>query len=305
LCPFPPAHAVIILWPQRIQNELPNLMDPLFTQYLWHINEAHVAELRMKLKASAAQPVMAQLPARFSTTIQANGMAKAWNAYLTEKHSTDRSVLVLPLSGEMSRSSYWNFGNEFYIRQLREAVTDPDFKGCVLQMNTPGGTADSTPAFAQAVAEFRKSKPIIVQTAYCASAGIYVASQADEIFVEDQAASSIGSIGTLLILENYAEYLKQQGIDVKIMRAKGSEDKALVNWIEPTPEAALEGLQLMLNTCQKEFVGAVKRGRAGKIKSDEVFTGKMYSASEAIRLGLADRKGDLGQAVKRVLERAA
>ncbi|MCE6987488.1 S49 family peptidase [Dyadobacter sp. CY323] len=280
-------------------------MDSRLTNFIWHIDGSYVPQIQARLKDKSLAPFQAKLPAAYEAKIQANGVAKSWNMWLTDRFSTDRSVLVLPLSGEMSRYSWDNFGNDFYIRALKSAASDADFKGAVLQMNTPGGTADSTPAFAQAVADFRKSKPIIVQTAYCASAGIYVASQANEIHIENQAASSVGSIGTLLIRENYAEYLKMAGIEIEIMRATKSKDKALVNWIEPTPEEALALLQTMLDECQREFEGAVKRGRAGKITSEEVFTGKMYGADLAIKLGLADRKGDLPQAVKRVLELAA
>ena len=278
-------------------------MNPLLTQYIWQICETHLPELQYKLRNYSKGPVKPTLPASWDQRIQASGVAKSWNDYLTELYSPDKNVLVIPIKGEMSRSGYWGLGNEFYIRQINAAVKDTDYKGIVLAMNTPGGTADSTPAFAQAVADFKKAKPIITHTGYCASAGYYVASQCDEIIIEDQAASSIGSIGTLLILENYAENLKQQGIDMKIMRAKGSEDKALVNWIEKPTEEALAGLQTMLDACQKEFAGAVKRGRSGKI-NNSVLTGKMYGANDALKEGLADRKGGLTSAVKRVIELA-
>jgi len=191
------------------------------------------------------------------------------------------------------------------MRQLNSALKDPDYIGAVLDIQSPGGTADSTSAFAQTVYNFNKVKPIVTSTAYCCSAALQVASQSSEIHIEDQASSMMGSIGTLLILENYIEYLKQQGVEVRIMRAKGSEDKALVNPYEQLPENAEAELQAMLDACQREFVGSVKRGRAGKITSSEVFTGKVYNATNSIRLGLADRKGDLYGAIKRVPELAA
>ena len=262
-------------------------------------------ELTFKLRNPTRVPFSAVLPASFEARIKASGIAKSWNDYLTQVYSTDKNVLVLPVEGEMSRSGYWGYGNEFFIRQLNDAATDSDFKGAVLKMNTPGGTCDSTPAFAEAVANFQKLKPIITQTGYCNSAGIYVASQCDEIIVEDQAATSIGSIGTLLIYENYKKYLEMQGIDMEIMRATASKDKARVNWIEDLSDEARAGLQSMLDACQKEFAGAVKRGRAGKIASEEIFSGKTYNAADAIALGLADGKGDLNFAVKRVLKLAA
>lgn len=275
-------------------------MNHLLTRYIWQICESHLPELQYKLR-NPGKAFVPTLPKSFEAIAMSSGIAKAYNDFFTAAYSTDKSVLVIPVQGEMSRNSYWGYGNEFLMRQLKAAMADPDYKGTVLKMNTPGGTADSTPAFAQAVADFKKVKPIVTQTAYCASAGYYVASQCDEIIIESQAASSIGSIGTLMIYENYTENLKQQGISMEILRAIGSEDKARVNWIEELTPEARAGLQVVLNACQKEFAGTVKRGRAGKI-SNEVLTGKMYGADAALGNGLADAKGDLAFAVKRVLE---
>jgi len=276
-------------------------MNPLSTQFLWQISEAHLAQLQFKLRVVSKFPFNAVLPKSFEAQVKASGIAKAYNDYLTQVYSSDKSVLVLPVHGEMSRDSYWNYGNDFFIRQLNAAAKDGDYKGAVLNMNTPGGTADSTPAFAEAVYNFKKVKPIVTQTAYCMSAGYYVASQGNEIIIEDQAASSIGSIGTLLILENYAKNLEQQGISMEIMRASDSQDKARVNWIEEITPEAKAGLQRMLDACQKEFAGAVKRGRSGKVTA-AAMTGKTFNATDALKEGLADSKGDLAYAVRRVLE---
>lgn len=275
------------------------------TNYIWQISEAYLPELQLRLRKSnsnATHQGALGLPKELEQHIKASGIAKGYNDWFTELYSTDRSVLVLPIQGEMSRNgSLFNRGNEFLIRQIIAASEDSDYKAVVLQINTPGGTADSTPELAEAVARLRNEKPVVTHTAYCASAGYYVASQSNEIIIADQAASSIGSIGTLLIYENYKEHLKQEGISMEIIRAKGSEDKARVNWIEELTPEARAYLQNMLDACQIEFAGAVKRGRAGKIRSEDVFTGKMYGANEAIKLGLADSKGSLSDAIKRAL----
>jgi ClpP class serine protease len=267
---------------------------------IWQIDEAYLPTLMARLKGSE-RPGLPTLPEQYLKVAQ-NDLARAWNTYLTERYSTDNRVLVLPISGPMSRDSYWSLGNEMLMRLLASAADDPKYLGVVMSMNTPGGTADSTLALAQSVEAFRKKKPIMTATAYCASAGYFAASPSTEIFIEDQAASAIGSIGTLLIYENRTKQLEQDGISMEIMRAKGSQDKARANWIEPLPDSARAELQAMLDDCQKEFAGMVKRSRAGKIKSDEVLTGKMYGADAAIRYGLADRKGTLADAIKRVIQ---
>lgn len=282
-------------------------MTPLATQFIWHINEASLHELtsRVNRLAEPGKQHRFALPASYEAIIKASGMAKAYNEYFIREYSTDKNVLVLPVEGDMSRNGGWyGWGNEFLSRQLIAAASDAEIKGAVLKFNTGGGTADSTPAFAQTVANFSKVKPIVAHCASCYSAGYFVASQCDEINMEDQATSGVGSIGTLLIYENYKRYLEDQGIDMEIMRAAKSTDKARVNWIEELTPEARAGLQASLDACQKEFEGFVKRGRAGKISS-EVFTGKTYNVADALKLGLADSKGDLHSAVRRVLTLAS
>jgi ClpP class serine protease len=112
----------------------------------------------------------------------------------------------------------------------------------------------------------------------------------------------IGSIGVLLVLADQSQALEKQGIKVQIIRADGSQDKALVNGVEPVSDETMAELKATLNACRAEFVGYVRRGRAGKLQSNEVFTGKMYTATQAVSNGLADRKGNLQQAIQRAIQ---
>lgn len=206
-------------------------------------------------------------------------------------------VAVIPISGTMSRNGFCGYGNEYITKLIEVADKDTNTKAVVLKINTPGGTVDSTEMLADAVKNF--SKPILAWTPFCASAGYFVASQCDEIFLEDSVTSDVGSIGVLMVYVDQSKFLEKEGFDVTIFRANGSEDKALLNGIEPLTDELKAELQADLNACRKAFLGYVKRGRAGKIQSDEVFSGKMYKKKEALKLGLVDQIGTLSEAVKR------
>lgn len=281
-------------------------MTPLSTQFIRQIHKAEVPAVLVRMLHPPQAGQIRLLPESYQHQMKMSGLSKAWNSYLIEAYSPVNNVLVLPVEEEMSRGGGWfGFGNEFFIRQLKAAAQDPDIKAVVLKFNTGGGTADSTALFAHAVNEFKKVKPIVASVASAYSAGYFVASQCQEIFIEDQAAGGVGSIGTLMIYENWKKYLEEQGIDMRIIRATKSTDKARANWIEElSPEAEAE-LQAICDACQVEFEGFVRRGRAGLLKSDEVFSAKTYNPTEALKLGLVDRKGDLTAAVKRALQLAA
>ncbi|WP_164036663.1 S49 family peptidase [Spirosoma agri] len=221
--------------------------------------------------------------------------------YVADYFRLDSGVAVLPINGAMSREGgMCSYGNETLMRWLDILSRDDNTVAAVLKTNSPGGTVDSTRAFADAVKNF--GKPIIGWTPFAASAAYFVLSQCTEIFVEDQLIGGVGSIGVLMILVNQAKSLEMQGFDVQILRAEGSQDKALINGIEPISDQTLAEIQTTLNACRNEFVGYVRRGRAGKITSNEVYTGKMYTPADSIRLGLADRKGSLSQAIQRAVQ---
>lgn len=276
----------------------------LFRGQIWNIDKGYEIPLLMKLNSRAPATVLEKLPAELQSKVNNRSLeyGQAYARYFTDYFSPQKNVLVLPLVGEMSRESYWSYGTELLAACLDAASKDDSYVGAVLKVNTPGGTADSCPVLADAVASF--GKPIIASANYCASGGVFVSSQADEVWMENTSSSRLGSIGSLAIYENYQKALEQAGIDLTIFRSSSSPDKGLVNAYEPLTEEGKAEIMAAVNAAQKEFAGYVKRGRAGKITSDEVFTGKMYTAKEAISLGLADRTGSLNEAVKAVQKMA-
>ncbi len=220
--------------------------------------------------------------------------------WVADYFRNEAGVGILPINGAMSRSGEMcSYGNETLMSWLDILSRDDNTNAIVLKINSPGGTVDSTRAFADAVRKVQK--PVVAWTPFAASAAYFVASQCTEIMVEDQLVGGVGSIGVLMILADQSGALEKQGIKVQIIRADGSQHKALINGVEPVSDETMADLKATLNACRNEFVGYVRRGRAGKITSNEVFSGKMYNASDAVRLGLADRKGTLQQAVQRAI----
>jgi protease-4 len=214
------------------------------------------------------------------------------------------SVAVIPIDGPMARVGYCGIGgNEYVARILALAALDPNVKAVVLKMNTPGGTVDSTRMLADLVASFPKL--IYVWTPFCASAGYYVASQSDMIWLEDQSVSEVGSIGVLMVYQDQSKALEKAGIDITIFRADGSEKKAQGNGIEPLTPAVKAQIQLSLNECRTEFLGYVRRGRAGKLTSDDAFSGEMFNQVKSQELGLIDRVGTLEACISHALLNAA
>lgn len=279
------------------------MTDRLFSENIFHCAKEHSSLFAAKIRQRLAPTVDEMSLYAAALTAKARNAEMTihdyYVSYFTERYGIRKDVAVIPVIGEMSRYSYWSYGNEFLIKCLESIDANEQYRGVVLRFDTPGGTADSCSAFADAVSNF--SKPKIAQTNYCASAGVFVSSQCDEVHLEPQSCTQYGSIGTLIMYENWQGYLEKQGVIVEIIRAEGSEDKAVINPYEELTAEKRAELVARATNARKEFLGYVKRGRAGKIASEEVFTGKMYGTNDAIKLGLADRTGTMKDAVNRVI----
>jgi signal peptide peptidase SppA len=269
---------------------------------LWYINEPfarRMESIMIPRLVAGLDPIPAQFKPNSAINIfDEDGDFNPVKYRLSQYLKTGGGdVAVIPLVGAMSRFGLCGEGNEFLTQVLQEAAAEKSVKAVVMKGHTPGGTVDSVESFADAIKNF--PKPIVGYVAgMVASAGVFAMSQCDSIVMEDAVMAEIGSIGVLQVYVNQQAALEKAGIDVRIFRAGESVDKARVNGVEPLTDDLLAEIQSDLDACMKAFKGYVRRGRAGKLTSDEVFTGRMYKKKEALNLGLIDRIGSLEDAIK-------
>lgn len=225
---------------------------------------------------------------------------KAWIDYL----SINGHVPVIPIQGTMSRGyTYDNyFSNTFLMKLLYKAAEDDSKVGAILSYNSGGGTVDSTDEMNAAVAYLASKKPVVANVTFCASAALWSAAPSTEIMMGTGPLAKIGSIGTIYIHTNVSKSLEQQGMDVKIYRSTGSIDKAKLNPIEELDAETEAQIQADLDAANKAFKSGIRSGRGSKITSDAIYTGKLYNAQDALKMGLADSSGDINKAYKRVLQ---
>ncbi len=206
-------------------------------------------------------------------------------------------VAVIPIEGAMSRFGICGMGNEFTARMLAIAAIEPTIKAVVLKGHTPGGSVDSIEMLADTIRGFPKAIVGYVN-GMVASAGVFAFSQTDATVMENSAMAEYGSIGVLNVHVDQSGALEKAGIKVRIYRASESVDKARFNAVEPLTAELAQKMQDELDMAMTLFKGYVRRGRAGKLTSEEVFTGKMYKGKDAQRLGLVDKLGGLGDAIQ-------
>jgi len=131
-------------------------------------------------------------------------------------------------------------GNEFLARIIERANIQPEVKALVISTHTPGGTVDSTELLANTIRDSRK-KVVGYVNGLCASAGVFALSQADEMVMENSVSAEIGSIGVLMVYVNQKKAMENEGYEVEIFRADGSEDKARLECLRAAKRKASRG----------------------------------------------------------------
>lgn len=226
------------------------------------------------------------------------------------------SVAIMRVNGVIQKESdMCNRGLDSYENELDYYGTNGNVKGVILEVNSPGGTAQGGDVFAQQLADFESKyqKPIaVVIKSLAASAAYGMIAHAPKIFVSGATAEA-GSIGTMATFYDDKDWLEAQGVKEIVVRASESFNKN-----EPYYQAMQGNPELLkseiLDPLNKAFTSSVKKGRRGKIdlknivKSNgisvpEALSGKVYFGQAIIDAGLADEMGNRDEAYKYIEQR--
>lgn len=180
-------------------------------------------------------------------------------------------------------------------RTLRTLRQDPDVRGLVLEMDSPGGTVAGTDDLAQELAATSQQIPVVVHAAdILASAAVYVASQAGMIVATK--STIIGSIGVLYRLEDNSAAYAMEGR--KVHAVTSAKYKTIGMDGLPITEEQLAEVQRNADGFHTMFVAAIAAGRRMDPAAVELLAdGRVHFAAEAKRFGLIDQVGSFDRAV--------
>jgi protease-4 len=209
---------------------------------------------------------------------------------------------MIDVIGPVLKYGSWYSWGTLELNELIVRLAESDkVKGIILNIDSGGGQAAGTADFAGSIRLVSKLKPVIaiIQDGIAASAAMWIASAAQEIYVT-QPTDQVGSIGAYTTLFDVTKYLEQMGVVMRDIYAPQSIDKNLDyrEALTGKDDLIVEDLKFLV----EHFIANVKAGRSGRIRieGDEPFTGKMYNAQPAIKNGLIDGIKSLPQAVNRL-----
>jgi len=191
-----------------------------------------------------------------------------------------RANMFMRISGGVS--------TELAGRDITEALNDPDIKGIVLDIDSPGGTVDGTLELANIIFEGRDKKPIVAYSdGIMASAACWIGSAANEIYISGETVQT-GSIGVVANHVDYSQYEKKIGI--KTTEVYAGKYKRIVSQYKPLSKDGKQELQDRVNYMYSVFVDTIARHRGVSSETvlENMADGKVFIGNQGITAGLVD-----------------
>ena len=230
-------------------------------------------------------------------------VAVAWALFTQRYHATTPSgphTALVELKGEIASES--DASAENVVAGLKSAFEDGGSRAVVLRINSPGGSPVQAGIINDEIrrlkAKHGKKLYVVVDEA-CASAAYYIAVAADEIFVDK--ASIVGSVGVLMDGFGFVGTMDKLGVERRLLTA--GENKGMLDPFSPMTEKHRAYAQAMLDEIHQQFIKVVRDGRGKRLKeTPDTFSGLFWSGQDAVRLGLADRFGNLDFVAREVVK---
>lgn len=218
--------------------------------------------------------------------------------------ATDK-IAVIYAAGEIVSGSGNddNIGSERISAAIRKARLDKNVKAVVLRINSPGGSALASDVIWREVILTKKVKPVIASMGdVAASGGYYIACAADQIIAEPNTIT--GSIGVFGVLFNAEKFFKNK-LGITFDGTKTAEFADLGDYSRPLSPSEKNIIQQSVNQIYKDFTNKVAAGRNLPIqKVLNIAGGRVWSGSDALRIGLVDSLGNMNDALRLAAQKA-
>ncbi len=193
-------------------------------------------------------------------------------------------------------------GSTKFSRELRKIRHDDNVKAVVLRVNSPGGSASASEVIQREIRLIKAVKPLVVSMgSYAASGGYWISADSDRIFAEPTTIT--GSIGVFGLQFDVQKLANNFGVTFDTVKTGKFADALTISRPKTAEEIAV--LQRMVDWIYGEFVTKVAEGRKlTRAQVEEIAQGRVWSGTEALRIGLVDELGGLDAAIAFAAEKA-
>lgn len=195
------------------------------------------------------------------------------------------------------QSGDYSIASETMVETIRKVAENDKIKAVVLRVNSPGGSAMASEVMLRELQLLKKKKPLIVSMGdYAASGGYYIACQADSIFAMPNTIT--GSIGVFGMMFNISPLMKNK-LGVTFDGVKTGPYADFPSGTRDMTEDEAKKMQANVDNIYQIFMSRVAAGRKMQIADvDSIAQGRVWTGTDALRLGLVDGLGGLDRALQ-------
>lgn len=203
---------------------------------------------------------------------------------------TSPTVAVINIDGAIADD-----GAEDVRGAIRRANKDVRVHAIVLRVDSPGGSATASDLIARSVDIC--TKPVVASMSnVCASGGVFLTAPCEKIYAEQ--GTITGSIGVIFSTFLPIALFEKLGITVdSVERGRFAKFFGASASVTEWDEAFRKRIDAMIDDMYNSFVKIASRGRGKSFEEMEpIARGRVWSGTDAKRLGLIDEFGGLEDA---------
>ena len=196
------------------------------------------------------------------------------------------------LTGE---GTYSIMGSRTVTRWIRKVRKDDSIKAIVFRVDSPGGSVAASDSIWREVTLAKKEKPFVVSMSDVAGSGGYqVSMAAHKIVAHPQTLT--GSIGVIFSTFNMEKLYQKLGITGDKITFGDKAD--ILTTFRKSTDQEREFLKQVILETYDHFITKVANNRGmTKKEADKIGKGRVWTGSQAQKIGLVDEIGDLSKAV--------
>lgn len=192
------------------------------------------------------------------------------------------------------------FESDSFEKQIEEIKKNPNIKGVLLIIDSPGGSVGASIEIANMIKDLRDKMTVIAHVEGSMASGSYYAGMYSDKIIANR-GSLIGSIGIVINGYNIKPLLDKIGIKEQTLQE--GEYKTIGTMMREWTPKEREYLQNFLKKQYNLFVNDVLDTRSLSDTNPKAFAeGKIFTAKEALELKLIDKIGSRSEAIAELAE---
>lgn len=209
-------------------------------------------------------------------------------------------IAVLPVSGTLvhklggMRPFSGMTGYDGITARLQQAMDDPEVKGVLLDIDSPGGQAAGAFDCADMIYRLGQQKPIWALMNDMACSGAMLLASACSRRLVTQTAR-IGSVGVVMAHASYAGKLEQEGVEITLLYS--GKHKTDLNPYQALPDDVRTDYQQKMDDTRQMFSEKVAQYTGLSVDAVMATEAAIYDGQAGIDVGLADEMINAADAI--------